>query len=170
MIDLGLSKMALIAVVALVVIGPEKLPKVARMAGSLFGRAQRYMNEVKSEVSREMELDELRKMQKDMQDAASEVEHSISQNFQQVENGVRDAWQDATGDFDDPLVNPLLSTATPDQMAIHAKDFRRKKLARTSGIPSWYKKQSSHRTRVISAAARVAKYSPAHAKKSSSFY
>ena len=69
MIDLGLSKMALIAVVALVVIGPEKLPKVARMAGSLFGRAQRYMNEVKSEVSREMELDELRKMQKEMQDA-----------------------------------------------------------------------------------------------------
>ena len=71
MIDLGLSKLALIGVVALVVIGPEKLPRVARMAGSLFGRAQRYINEVKSEVSREIELDELRKMHKDMQEAAS---------------------------------------------------------------------------------------------------
>lgn len=168
MIDLGLSKIALIAVVALVVIGPEKLPKVARMAGSLFGRAQRYMNEVKSEVSREMEFDELRKMQKEMQDAASSVESSLTENFQQVEKDVNDAWQDRIGDFDDP--NPLLSTVTPDQMAMHAKDFRRKKLARTSGIPSWYKKQSSHKTRVISAAARVAKYSPVRARKSASFY
>jgi sec-independent protein translocase protein TatB len=168
MIDIGLSKIALIAVVALVVIGPEKLPKVARMAGSLFGRAQRYMNEVKSEVSREMEFDELRKMQKEMQDAASSVESSLTENFQQVEKDVNDAWQDRIGDFDGS--NPLMSTITPEQMAMHAKEFRRKKLARTSGIPSWYKKQSSHKTRVISAAARVAKYSPVRAKKSASFY
>ncbi|MDO8301488.1 Sec-independent protein translocase protein TatB, partial [Lacisediminimonas sp.] len=66
MIDLGLTKIALIGAVALVVIGPEKLPKVARMAGSLFGRAQRYINDVKSEVSRELELDELRMMQSDV--------------------------------------------------------------------------------------------------------
>jgi sec-independent protein translocase protein TatB len=59
MIDLGLSKLAIIGVVALIVIGPEKLPKVARMAGTLYGRAQRYLHEVKSEVSREIELDEL---------------------------------------------------------------------------------------------------------------
>ena len=52
MIDLGVSKLALIAVVALIVVGPERLPKVARMAGNLFGRAQRYMNEVRSEVNR----------------------------------------------------------------------------------------------------------------------
>ncbi len=61
MIDLGLSKLAIIGVVALIVIGPEKLPKVARMAGSLYGRAQRYLHDVKAEVSREIELDELRK-------------------------------------------------------------------------------------------------------------
>ena len=54
MIDLGLTKLAVIGVVALVVIGPEKLPKVARMAGTLYGRAQRYLNEVKTEVSREI--------------------------------------------------------------------------------------------------------------------
>ena len=57
MIDIGLSKLALIGVVALVVIGPERLPKVARMAGSLFGRAQRYINDVKAEVTREIELE-----------------------------------------------------------------------------------------------------------------
>ena len=62
MLDLGLTKMALIGVVALVVLGPERLPGVARTAGALFGRAQRYINDVKAEVSREMELDGLRRM------------------------------------------------------------------------------------------------------------
>ena len=61
MIDLGVSKLALIAVVALVVVGPERLPKVARMAGNLFGRAQRYMADVKSEVNRQMEVEEFKK-------------------------------------------------------------------------------------------------------------
>jgi sec-independent protein translocase protein TatB len=155
MIDLGLSKLALIGVVALIVIGPEKLPKVARMAGSLFGRAQRYINEVKSEVSREIELDELRKMQKDMQEAASGVEQTIAENLSEVESGLSSTWSDG-----DVSANPLREPATPEQQAVKAKDFRRKKLARTSAIPSWYKRQNGHRTRVISGAARVAKYRP----------
>jgi len=62
MIDIGLSKMALIGAVALIVIGPEKLPRVARTVGTLLGKAQRYVADVKSEVNRSMELDELRKM------------------------------------------------------------------------------------------------------------
>ncbi len=62
MIDLGLSKMALIGAVALIVIGPEKLPRVARTVGSLWAGAQRYVADVKAEVNRSMELDELRKM------------------------------------------------------------------------------------------------------------
>src|SRR5690349_18175696 len=108
MIDLGLSKLMLIGVVALVVIGPEKLPKVARMAGSLFGRAQRYINQVKSEVSREIELDELRKMQKDMSDAVSNVEQSLNQSMSQVEADLNSGWKDSHAD--DPLMNPLLNT------------------------------------------------------------
>ncbi len=152
MIDLGLSKIALIGVVALVVIGPERLPKVARMAGTLFGRAQRYINEVKSEVSREIELDELRKLHKDVQEAANNVEQTIAQDISEMEAEVHTA-----------LSNPLLDTVTPDQMTVKAKDFRKKKLARTSAIPSWYKKQSGHRTRVMSGAARVAKHRPAGA-------
>ena len=164
MIDLGLSKLALIGVVALVVIGPEKLPKVARMAGSLFGRAQRYINEVKSEVSREIKLDELRNIQKDVQEAASGVEQSIAQSVAQVEGDLNSAWNDGE------LHNPLLSTPTPDQLAVKAKDFRKKKLARTSAVPSWFKRQSGHKTRVISGAARVAKYRPASSGKPSSYF
>jgi sec-independent protein translocase protein TatB len=152
MIDLGLSKIALIGVVALVVIGPERLPKVARMAGTLFGRAQRYINEVKSEVSREIELDELRKLHKEVQEAASNVEQTIAKDISEIESEVHTA-----------LSNPLLDNITPDQMTVKAKDFRKKKLARTSAIPSWYKKQSGHRTRVMSGAARVAKHRPAGA-------
>ncbi|WP_136417792.1 MULTISPECIES: Sec-independent protein translocase protein TatB [Oxalobacteraceae] len=157
MIDLGLSKLALIGVVALVVVGPERLPKVARMAGTLFGRAQRYINEVKSEVSREIELEELRKVHKDMQEAASNVEQSIAKNISEIETEVHTA-----------LSNPLLDTPpTADQMTLKAKDFRKKKLSRTSAIPAWYKKQSGRKTHVISGAARVAKYRPASAARKS---
>jgi sec-independent protein translocase protein TatB len=170
MIDLGLSKLALIGVVALVVIGPEKLPKVARMAGTLFGRAQRYINEVKSEVSREIELDELRKMHTEVQEAASDVEQSISQNVSQVQSDLNSAWSGPSSDstFTEPLREPPSS----EQLAEKAKNFRKKKLARSSAIPSWYKHQNGHKTRVISGAARVARYRPAGAarKTSASFH
>ncbi len=158
MIDIGLTKIAMIGVVALVVIGPEKLPRVARMAGSLFGRAQRYINDVKSEVSREIELEELRKMQKDMQEAASDVEQSIAKNMSDAQESFNTTWND---DNSAGLSNPLQEPSTPDSSVVKAKDFRRKKLARTSAIPSWYKRQSGHKTRVISGAARVARYRPA---------
>jgi sec-independent protein translocase protein TatB len=158
MIDIGLTKIAMIGVVALVVIGPEKLPRVARMAGSLFGRAQRYINDVKSEVSREIELEELRKMQKDMQEAASDVEQSVAKNMSEAQESFSTTWND---DNSAGLSNPLMEPSTPDPSVVKAKDFRRKKLARTSAIPSWYKRQSGHKTRVISGAARVAKFRPA---------
>lgn len=167
MIDLGLTKIALIGVVALVFIGPEKLPKVARMAGTLFGRAQRYINQVKSEVGREIELEELRKMQKEMQDAASNVEQTIAQNLSEAESDLKTAWKSG----DEEVMPPELeeSAPIPDQIASKAKDFRRKKLARNSAIPSWYKKQSGRKARVLSGAARVAKYRPA-GKTSHSFH
>ena len=65
MIDLGVSKLALIAVVALIVVGPKRLPKIARMAGNLFGRAQRYMADVQSEVSRQMDVEEFKKLREE---------------------------------------------------------------------------------------------------------
>jgi sec-independent protein translocase protein TatB len=77
-LDLGLSKMALIGAVALIVIGPEKLPRVARTVGTLLGKAQRYVNDVKAEVNRSMELDELKKMKETVESAARDVESSVS--------------------------------------------------------------------------------------------
>ncbi|MDF3034829.1 MAG: tatB [Paucimonas sp.] len=162
MIDLGLSKLALIGVVALVVIGPEKLPRVARMAGSLLGRAQRYLNQVKAEVSREIELEELRKMQQEVQHAAENMEQSIAQGLSDVRSEPETSYL-ADRDF-----TASRSAESAQQMAGKARDFRRKKLVRSSSVPQWFKQQSAHRTRVISAAARVARYRPSSASRSAS--
>ena len=81
MIDLGLEKMIVIGAVALIVIGPEKLPRVARTVGTLLGKAQRYVNDVKADINREIELDELRKMRDSMQQAASEVQTSVDKEL-----------------------------------------------------------------------------------------
>jgi sec-independent protein translocase protein TatB len=89
MFDIAFSEIALIAVVALVVIGPERLPKVARTLGHLFGRLQRYVNDVKADISREIELDELRKLKSEVQSAALDIERSVSQAASEVESGVR---------------------------------------------------------------------------------
>lgn len=78
MFDIGFSELFVIGIVALIVIGPERLPKVARTAGHLFGRMQRYVNDVKSDISREMELDELRKMKTQFESAARDVETSVN--------------------------------------------------------------------------------------------
>jgi len=90
MFDIGFSELVVIGVVALVVIGPERLPKTARTVGHLFGRLQRYVNDVKADINREMELDELRKLQKEVQTAASELKSSVESAAQGVETGVRD--------------------------------------------------------------------------------
>jgi sec-independent protein translocase protein TatB len=160
MIDLGLTKLAVIGAVALVVIGPEKLPKVARMAGTLYGRAQRYLHDVKSEVSREIEMEELRNLHKDIQDSAhsfksevetfrSDVEQTVSSHMGEVES----AWRGDTSFTPAP-------TATPDDIERKARDFRRKKLAKTSSVPAWYKNRQGTRQHVLSGAARVRKFRP----------
>ncbi|HMA32213.1 MAG TPA: Sec-independent protein translocase protein TatB [Casimicrobiaceae bacterium] len=89
MFDIGFSEIVLIAVVALVVLGPERLPKAARTLGLLFGRLQRYVNEVKADVAREMELDELRKLQSEMQGAARELQQTVTSAANEVATGVR---------------------------------------------------------------------------------
>jgi sec-independent protein translocase protein TatB len=89
MFDIGFSEIMVIAVVALIVIGPERLPKTARTLGLLFGRLQRYVNDVKADISREMELDELRKLQREMQGAANEFEQSVKTAASDVATGVR---------------------------------------------------------------------------------
>ena len=161
MIDLGLAKLAMIGAVALIVIGPEKLPKVARMAGSLLGRAQRYLNDVKAEVSREIELDELRKMQQSTQEAADAFKATMDKEMADVEQSVNSIWHD-------PAEN---SQPVPEaeQLARKAREFRRKKVVRNSALPGWYKQQTGTKTRLLSASARVAKYRP-KPKTNQSFY
>jgi sec-independent protein translocase protein TatB len=166
MIDLGLSKLAVIGVVALIVIGPERLPKVARMAGTLYGRAQRYLHDIKSEVSREIEMEELRNLHKEVQETAhsfksevesfgSEVQNTVSSHLGEVES----AWRGDTPS----------SSATPDDIERKARDFRRKKLVKTSSVPAWYKNRNGGRQHVLSGAARVRKFRPG-AKSNTSFF
>ncbi|MEO8751800.1 MAG: Sec-independent protein translocase protein TatB, partial [Casimicrobiaceae bacterium] len=94
MFDIGFSEIVVIAVVALIVIGPERLPKAARTMGILFGRLQRYVNDVKSDINREIELDELRKLQKEVQSAASDLKSSVENAARDVETGVKSVESD----------------------------------------------------------------------------
>ena len=95
MFDIALSELMIIAVVALIVIGPERLPKVARTLGHLFGRMQRYVNDVKADISREMELDELKKLQATMQDAARSFEQSVTREVNTAEAELQKIAQEA---------------------------------------------------------------------------
>jgi sec-independent protein translocase protein TatB len=147
-IDLGLSKMALIGAVALIVIGPEKLPRVARTVGTLLGKAQRYVSDVKAEVNRSMELDELRKMKETVESAARDVENSVSTAAADFDK----QWQEATSTAAGPLVEP---PSFPEY-----KHPKKKWRLKQGAVPHWYKARSGVRTRALSGAARVAKYRP----------
>ncbi len=81
MFDIGFSELMVIGIVALLVIGPEKLPKVARTLGHLLGRAQRYVNDVKSDINREIQLDELKKLQSEVTESARSLEDSVRKEF-----------------------------------------------------------------------------------------
>jgi sec-independent protein translocase protein TatB len=89
MFDIAFSELVVIGVVALVVIGPERLPKVARTMGHMFGRLQRYVNDVKADINREIQLDELRKLGSEMQSAAQDFHSSINKAATDLETGVR---------------------------------------------------------------------------------
>jgi sec-independent protein translocase protein TatB len=98
MFDIGFSELLVIAVVALLVIGPEKLPKVARTAGVMFGRLQRYVNDVKADIQREVELDELKKLRSQFEDAARSVEESVGE----VDKEMRAVGDDLNRSIGDP--------------------------------------------------------------------
>ena len=95
MFDIGFSELMVIAVVALIVIGPERLPKVARTLGHLFGRMQRYVNDVKADISREMELEELKKLQTTIQDAARTFEDTVHKEVNSAETELQKLAQQA---------------------------------------------------------------------------
>ena len=150
MIDLGLSKMMLIGVVALVVIGPDKLPKVARTVGALIGKAQRYVNDVKAEVNRSMDLEELRKMKDTVETAARDVEQQVSTATTDFE---RD-WQQSTAGLSDYSAEPL-ATPVPEY-----KNPGKKWRLKRGAVPQWYKTRNGVRTHALSGAARAARHRP----------
>lgn len=154
MIDLGVSKIALIGAVALIVIGPEKLPRVARTLGALLGKAQRYVNDVKQEVNRSMELDELKKMKDSVESAARDVENSIQTSASDFEK----SWAEATSDSDGHASSSDL-LASPEIFPQYRHPKKKWRL-KTGATPQWFKARSGVRTRAQSGAARVARFRP----------
>lgn len=96
MFDIAFSEMVIIAVVALVVLGPERLPKVARTAGVLLGRLQRYVNSVKSDISREMQLEELKKLQAQVEDSARSIERGVTAEMQSAQSSLNQTAQEVS--------------------------------------------------------------------------
>ncbi|SDI48471.1 Sec-independent protein translocase protein TatB [Paraburkholderia phenazinium] len=177
MLDLGLTKMALIGVVALVVLGPERLPRVARTAGALFGRAQRYINDVKAEVTREIELDELRRMKTEFEAAASNVENTVHDTMRKHETELNDAWNSgssvspsiAGGSLESAAGNSS-TMATSWHSTPAAAPKRRNWRVKQTAMPTWYKRATARRTRVQSGAARVARHTPVSLRRPTRFF
>jgi sec-independent protein translocase protein TatB len=114
MFDFSFSEIALIGVVAVVVIGPERLPKVARTTGVIVGRIQRYAAAVRADIAREVELSELRRVQNDLQDAAK----SLETNIQNIGSEVRDNWvsaESSLGEVKESLMTGPPLAASEDQ-------------------------------------------------------
>jgi len=98
MFDIGFSELMVIGLVALIVIGPERLPRVARTLGHLIGRMQRYVSDVKADINREVELDELKKMRDSVQEAASGIESSVNAELARTEGELNSAASSLTAD------------------------------------------------------------------------
>lgn len=115
MFDIGFSELMVIGVVALLVIGPEKLPKVARTLGHLLGRAQRYVNDVKSDINREMQLDELKKLQAQVTDSARELENSVRKEYETARSAVEAPAQAAAAELQETaqLATQTVQQASP---------------------------------------------------------
>ena len=157
MIDLGVSKIALIGAVALIVIGPEKLPRLARTVGTLLGKAQRYVADVKQEVNRSMELDELKKMKEDVEGAARDVENSIHTGATDFEK----SWAETSGSSGSGTGSYTSASDLPGMVIFPEYRHPKKKWRlKTGATPQWYKARSGVRTRAQSGAARVARFRP----------
>jgi sec-independent protein translocase protein TatB len=153
MIDLGIEKMLVIGAVALIVIGPEKLPRVARTVGTLLGKAQRYVADVKAEVNRSIELEELKKMKDTVETAARDVENSIHSSASELQKQWSEVTTAASSSGTEALAEPL-----PSSPEYHHP--RKKWRIKQGATPSWYKARNGIRTKALSGAARVARYRP----------
>ncbi len=157
MIDFGFDKIALIGAVALIVIGPEKLPRVARTVGHMLGKAQRYVADVKAEVSRSIELEELQKMKSQFEGAARDVEQTVQREMSSTASDLEGSWKDPAPGLasDDAAADGVLAPPPPDYKH-PKKNWRLKR----GSMPAWYKQRQGIRTKALSGAARVARFRP----------
>jgi len=128
MFDIGFSELLVIGVVALIVIGPERLPRVARTIGHLMGRMQRYVADVKADIDREVELEELRKMRDSVQQAATSIESSVQSELNKAETELNQAAKTAAGEEVTPApageaqVSPAPDSSAGAQVSPTQKD------------------------------------------------
>ncbi len=155
MIDFGFDKIALIGAVALIVIGPERLPKVARTVGHLIGKAQRYVSDVKAEVSRSIELEELKKMKTTFEDAARNVEQTVSNEINQTTSDLHQTWNDTS-----TLLPPNSGQHDDLRPPLEYKNPKKKWRLKRGAMPQWYKQRHGIRGKAQSGAARVARFRP----------
>ena len=163
MIDIGVTKLAIIGGIALVVIGPEKLPGLAKTIGTLLGRARRYVADVKAEVNRSIELEELKKMKTEFEHAARDVEQSVQNVSTQIhETGaeLEQSWQGAGTTALPPNSGEHTGWVPPPPAYKHPKKNWRLKRGAT---PQWYKQRAGVRGKAQSGAARVARFRPPRA-------
>ena len=113
MFDISFGELMVIGVVALVVIGPEKLPKVARTVGALVGRAQRYVNNVKADIHREVNLSELKQVQSDLTSAAEHFQQSMQKEITEAQQSVAQVATEAQHAVTAPSAPPVTPPAIP---------------------------------------------------------
>jgi sec-independent protein translocase protein TatB len=147
-----------IGAVALIVIGPEKLPRVARTVGALIGKAQRYVADVKAEVNRSIELEELKKMKQEVETAARDVESSIHTTVRDVERELNDAAQSLSSGVNG--TTPALGDESTPIIYPEYRNPKKKWRIKQGATPQWYKARAGVRTKALSGAARVARYRP----------
>ncbi|RCS58569.1 Sec-independent protein translocase protein TatB [Parvibium lacunae] len=155
MFDVSFSELAIVGTVALLVLGPEKLPKVAKAAGEWVGKAQRYVSEVKGQINREIAAGELKNMRETLQNAA-----------QELRSGVQEVERDLST-LENEIVPPLQVDVSADPyhlneqrpQTMYSWRPRRKKMAhKRYVIPKWYKQMQQPRTKLLSGAARMQRH------------
>jgi sec-independent protein translocase protein TatB len=156
MLDFGFDKIALIGAVALIVIGPEKLPRVARTVGALIGKAQRYVADVKAEVNRSIELEELQKMKKQFETAATDIQSSVQREVSEASHAFESSWSGAATGLE-AGATPMTPLAPPPPT--YKRPNKKWRLKR-GATPMWFKQRQGIRRQAQSGAARVARFRP----------
>ena len=137
MIDLGLTKLALIGGVAMIVIGPERLPAAARVAGRLFGRAQTYLGKLKAEINQQMEADTFKEQKKALSESA-DILRSVADDLAEAEQDYSAAILDANRSFEH--ISEFGPPVSEEDIRNKQRSFSRKKRHYLSGPPVWYQR------------------------------